>query len=114
MSKKPYLICPVSKEIANQVREAITVLRSDPGSKSTADQAIAAVVSITEGSLDFYFVKPLDKMKVNVLGRGIVKMGVNAGIGVLKTFGPRLVKSLSPDQMVVLADVLAEVLVELD
>ena len=53
-------------------------------------------------------------MKVNVLGRGIVKMGVNAGIGVLKTFGPRLVKGLSPDQMVILADVLAEVLVELD
>ena len=114
MSKRPYLICPVNREIASKVKEAISVLRSDPGSKITADKAIEAVVSITEGSLDFYFVKPLDKMKVNLLGRGIVKMGVNAGIGVLKTFGPRLVKSLSPDQMIILAEVLEEVLVELE
>lgn len=112
--KTHYLFCPIDPAAAAKVQEAITILRAEPENPKAAQRAVDAVIAINECSLDFYFVQPLDKMKVNAIGRGIVKMGVQAGVGVLKTFGPQLVKILNTKQLVALADVLESVLVELD
>jgi hypothetical protein len=41
-------------------------------------------------------------------------MGVNAGLGVLNTFGKQLISHLTKEQLVELADIIDSVLVEID
>ena len=108
MAKKtPYLASPLTDEVVAKAERAIALLRSDPGGKNTPRIAVEAIHDITEVSLKFYFFRPMDEMRIGLIGANITKMGVNAGLGLLNTFGARLLKSLSDEQRRGMADYIA-------
>lgn len=112
--KTPYLVSPVSLETARKTKEATAMLRNNPTDKQMPEKALRAIYEISQESMHFYFVRPLEILKLGTISRSVVNMGVNAGLGVLNTFGKQLISHLSKDQLVQLADIIDGVLVELD
>lgn len=112
--KKFYLMSPVSQATAQKTKEATKMLREKPHEKDMPEKALRAIYNITEESLHYYFVRPLEILNLGPLSRGVVNMGVNAGLGVLNTFGKQLISHLSETQLVQLADIIDQVLVESD
>ncbi|MBK8395127.1 MAG: hypothetical protein IPL26_07755 [Leptospiraceae bacterium] len=112
--KSPYLVSPVSLETARKTKEAAKMLRNNPTDKNMPEKALRAIYNISEESMNFYFIRPLEILKLGTISRSVVNMGVNAGLGVLNTFGKQLISHLSKEQLVQLADIIDSVLVELD
>ena len=112
--KSPYLVSPVSIETARKTKEATEMLRNNPTDKQMPEKALRAIYEISQESMNFYFVRPLEILKLGAISRSVVHMGVNAGLGVLNTFGKQLISHLTKEQLVQLADIIDSVLVELD
>jgi|GEM_PF-2662495 hypothetical protein len=112
--KTPYLVSPVSIETARKTKEATQMLRNNPTDKQMPEKALRAIYEISQESMHFYFVRPLEILKLGPLSRSVVNMGVNAGLGVLNTFGKQLISHLTKEQLVELADIIDSVLVEID
>jgi hypothetical protein len=112
--KAPFLVSPVSLETARKTKEATQMLRNNPMDKQMPEKALRAIYEISQESMNFYFIRPLEILKLGALSRSVVNMGVNAGLGVLNTFGKQLISHLTKEQLVELADIIDSVLVELD
>lgn len=110
-SHKPYLACPIPDEIYRGVLVKLIIIRSNPGSREAAKLALEVIRDITEESLDFYFIQPIAVMELGLFSSQIVKIGVSTGIGVLNTFGSRLLGSLSTEQMIKLTYIVENSLV---
>ena len=113
-NQKTFLLCPIPEHIKHNSREVTRLIRSQPRDRSVPARALQTIHEITDASLNYYFVRPMDMMKLGTFSRGLVKMGVSAGLGVLNTFGKKLLTSLSPEQLIVMADVIDNIVVELD
>ncbi len=113
-NKQPFLASPLTEDALRQTKEAARLLREDPAAKRSGKMAIEAIYKMTEISLEYYFYRPMDQMNIGMISRNIVRMGVNAGLGVLQTFGGQLINTLNTHQKVLLADHLEQAIIFID
>ncbi|MCB1160269.1 MAG: hypothetical protein H7A25_11825 [Leptospiraceae bacterium] len=108
-----FLVCPVPHQLIEEARIVTKRLREEKKNKDLSKATLSIIVKVTENSLHYYFLRPIELMKLNFIAKGIVTMGVNAGVEVLKTFGGQLIGHLNEEQMKTLADVIEDIFEEI-
>ncbi|MGK5092242.1 hypothetical protein WDW89_09575 [Deltaproteobacteria bacterium TL4] len=95
---------PLSKKLGDQVFQLIAEVRKTPSSGVHTEEIADVISQITEASLHFYFVQPLELMNVGSFGKNLVLLGINTGLGLTTTTVRKLFKTLSKEQLLQFTD----------
>jgi phosphoribosyl-dephospho-CoA transferase len=105
---KMYIGFPLDSELEGRVIEVVKDIQTSEDKRQYALKIFQVVNDLTNVGLDYFFVQSLKKAKIGKIKMIAVEQATNIGRRAVMTIGKSLVKSLSDEQLLVIANVLEE------
>lgn len=99
---------PISPVLYNKTHELIKKVKAAKDKRPFALQIFECVEAISNVGLDYFFVKPLKRAKMNAIMTKTFEMAVNMGQSSILKVGKTLIKSMDGTQLMVIIDLLEE------
>ncbi len=105
---------PLSEDLADEVRQAIDQIRSDPSDKAHVASLIRLILSLTDAGLREFYLLPLEQAGTGTLGLGTAKVGISTARRGIALIVNKLLKGMKPAQLESIADSMEDFLFELE
>lgn len=97
---------PLSPALSAELSGAIAAVLKQPGSVAGAPALGKVMEHLTEETIAFFFVDIVDRLNLGMVGRKTVELGTGMAIKAFGMIINRLINTLSPAQLVTLAEYL--------
>lgn len=106
------LAFPLSEELRLQTLETLAALRESSDPRRHIPMLGDLISDLTEAGLEYYFVDSLEKAGVGMIGVSTAKLGIASTAKGLPVVVTKVVKLMSDDQLLAVADFIEEALIE--
>ncbi|MBF0227109.1 MAG: hypothetical protein HQK76_16820 [Desulfobacterales bacterium] len=98
------LACPLSNEIATEMKELIRIIQHDPRKGIYAEKIHDTVLSFSSVAMNYYYLGMADILKLGSFGRKLIAAGIKTAEGLLSSLSRRIFKNLDSGQLLKLTD----------
>lgn len=109
----PVLAARVSQQVADDARDLIARIREADDPRDLRKEGAEGVVKLTEIGLEAFFLRPVEQAGLGSVTAALVKMGLKSAAAAIAVFVRRIVGGLSGEQMLTIADMVEERIVDL-
>ena len=95
---------PVSTDLAQRIFAHSKEVRANPVQNAHTDTIVELIHDVSKSTMDFYFIEPLEMLHIGPFGRKLVHLGINTGLGLVKTTSKKLFRTLSGEQLLKFTD----------
>jgi len=106
-----YIGFPLDSELEGRVLEVVNDIQTSENKRQYALKLFQVVNDLTNVGLDYFFIKSLKKARIGKIKMIAVEKATNIGRKAVMTIGKSLVKSLSNEQLLIIANILDESIV---
>jgi hypothetical protein len=101
----------ISPDLRARTEAALATVRADPADRARVEELVEVVLELTEVGLDYYYLEPLRRARVGAMGSTAARMGIaTVGRGI-PAIVRRVIVSLDEEQVLEIADFIADLLV---
>lgn len=98
-------------ELADEALATIAKIRADPAEAESRKALVANVLRLTDAGLRAYYVEPLERAGVGVLGLATAKLGIRTARQGISTIANKLLGGMKAEQLLSIADSMESMLV---
>ncbi|MBF0350631.1 MAG: hypothetical protein HQM11_06340 [SAR324 cluster bacterium] len=93
------LASPIPEALGIRVFEKVSEIRNNPDIMQHADAIVRLLCEISEVTLNYYFLRPLDLIHAGNFGQRLVTMGIQTSVGLTRTTSGRLLRQMDSTQL---------------
>ncbi|MEM1207210.1 MAG: hypothetical protein AAGN66_28505 [Acidobacteriota bacterium] len=112
--KQVYIAAPISAETAADMERVLAAIRASDNPVEHRREGIDMVLRLTAECLDHYFLHGAEQLGLGAVARQTVRLGLKSANGGIGVFVRQLGKMMSGPQLVVLADLVEGLVLEVE
>jgi len=109
----PVLAARIPQHVADEARQLLARIREADDPRDLRKEGAESVVRLTEIGLEAFFLRPVEAVGLGSITGAMVKLGLKSAAGAIAVFVRRIVGGLSGEQMLAIADLVDERLLDL-
>jgi hypothetical protein len=109
----PVLAARISQQVADDARDLIARIREADDPRDLRKEGAEGVVKLTEIGLEAFFLRPVVQAGLGSVTAALVRVGLKSAGAAIAVFVRRIVGGLSGEQMLIIADLVEERIVDL-
>ena len=106
-----YIKCPITQKDAQRVSELVREIRNNPSSNLHKKKVVNIIHCLSENALDYFFMFPIEIIKVGKFGKKMSQMGIKSGLSVISRVSKKIFDNLSEEQLLKFADYLESLII---
>ncbi len=107
-----HIVAPLSADLHGQVVGIVESLKQSPDATRQAEDLLGVIMAMTEAGLDFYFISPLRRIGAGTMTLKAAQLGLASTRKGMKMVIAKVLKSLTHDQLLHLAEFIETVTFE--
>lgn len=111
---RTFVAAPISDSLVAEMDRVHQTLRQAESPRRHAREGVDLILRITEECLDYYFLRSTERLGFGAMAQQAVKMGLKTSMSGIGMFVRQLGKSMSDQQVLDLADMVEEMLLEVE
>lgn len=103
-----YLGFPLSEKLEDRVNQIITDLKNDTNRRQHALRLFQVISDLSDEGLDYFFIQSLKRAGLSKIKMIAVENAIKVGKKAILTVGKGIIKAMSDEQLLIIAQVLEE------
>lgn len=109
-----YIASPISSEMAKELDDLLIRIRASEKPSRLSRDGADVIMRLTETSLDYYFLRSVKALGLGTVAYQATRMGLKTAVTGISVFVKQASRMMSDQQVLKLADLVEELILEVD